>query len=112
MDWRNTAENLAISIIIFLIGGFVGYKASRATSSDVINQLTPVITEAIKKETNKIVNEIKFENNKFKKNDSLKIIIDQKPTNDQKPINVTIKESDSIPNEKKGFFGRLFSKKE
>ena len=112
INFKNAFENAILFSLGALLGSFITFKVLIGTTDVVMDQVTPMVTEAIKKETNKIVNEIKFENNKFKKNDSLNIIIDQKPINDQKPTNVIIKESDTIPKKKKGFFGRLFSKKE
>lgn len=112
INWKNTAENLAISIVIFLIGAAVGYFASTFTAKAMIDQMIPTIEKAIDKETikNEIRNDITMQDNKFKKNDSLNIIITQKPDNMQKPINVITTKKDSISEPNKGFFERLISK--
>jgi len=103
INWKNTAENLAITIIIFLVGSFVGYKASTYTNKIVIEQLIPTIEKAIDKETikNEIKNEIDLHIDKIKKSDSLNININQKPINNQKPTNVIIEKSDSASPKKK-----------
>ena len=113
INWKNTAENLGLSIITFLVGAAVGYFASTFTAQAMIDQMIPTIEKAIDKETikNEIRNDIIMKDNKFKKNDSLNIIITQKPDNIQKPTNVIVSKKDSITLEKKGFFNRLFSKK-
>jgi len=91
MNFKNLAENLIIVIFSALVGGFIGYAASTQANKQSIELLTPTIVEAIKKETtsikNEITHDIKISNNKFKKNDSLNIIITQKPNTVQKPVN-------------------------
>jgi proteasome assembly chaperone (PAC2) family protein len=112
INWKNTAENLGLVIIAFLVGATVGYFASTFTAKAMIDQMIPTIEKAIDKETikNEIRNDIILKDNKFKKNDSLNININQIPANNQKPVNVVVKKKDSIPVKRKGFFGRLFSK--
>lgn len=113
INFKNTAENLAISIVVFLVGAFVGYKASTMANKNVIEQLIPTIEKAIDKETikNEITNDIRVAIDKIKKSDSLKINIIQTPDNKQEPVNIIIKSKDSIVKKKKGFFKRLFKKK-
>jgi apolipoprotein N-acyltransferase len=114
INWKNTAENLGLSIITFLLGAAVGYYASTFTAEKMMAQMIPTIEKAIDKETikNEIKNDIKLNIDKIKKSDSININIHQVPENNQKPINVISSKKDSIPAEKKGFFKRLFSKKE
>ena len=113
INWKNTAENLAITIVILCAGAFIGYTASIKSNKMTIKLLIPTIEKAIDKETieNNILNKIDLKIDKIKKSDSLNININQKPINNQKPTNVIVKTKDSIP-EKKGFFKRLFGKKD
>ena len=113
INWKNTAENLIITIVILLIGAFIGYKAARMAQNDVVEQLIPTIEKAIDKESikNTIHNAIDLKIDKIKKSDSLNININQIPDNVQKPTNVIIKNQDSIPKKKRTWFGRLFKGK-
>ena len=96
INWKNTAENLGITIVIFLVGSFVGFKASTSATDNAIAQLKPTIEKAIDKETikNEIKNEIDLNIDKVKKSDSIQININQKPDNKQKPINILSSKED------------------
>lgn len=115
INWKNTAENLIIMIVVFLVGAYVGYKASIIATDKAIAQLKPTIEKAIDKETitNTITNAIDLEIRKIKKSDTLTFNITQQPLNELKPINY-IEKLPKLPKQKdsirKGFFGRLFSK--
>ena len=89
MNWKNTAENLAISILTTLAGACIGYFASTFSNKQSIKLFTPTLLEAIKKETvkNEIDNKILID--KIKKTDSLKIVLS--PQNEQKAINSNAK---------------------
>lgn len=106
MNFKNLAENLIIVIVAFSAGGYIGYKASIESNRMSIELLTPTITEAIKKETtnikNEITNDIDVKIHKVKKSDSLKINIVQDPNNDLKPkIKVESKKDTIVKVEKK-----------
>lgn len=111
INWKNTAENLGLIIVAFLVGAAVGYFASTFTAQAMIDQMIPTIEKAIDKETikNEIRNDIKVDIDKIKKSDSLTINIKQVPDNMQKPTNVITPTKDPIPEKKKGFFKRLFN---
>lgn len=109
INWKDAAQNLLIAIACFITGGYVGYKASRVTSIGVINQLTPVIKEAIQKETTAIKNEILLKDFKIKKSDSLNININQKPQSKIEQIKVN--EVDTIKTKKVSWWKRNFGKK-
>jgi divalent metal cation (Fe/Co/Zn/Cd) transporter len=96
MNLKNVIENLIISIIIFIVGGYVGYKITKVTSNDLIEQLKPTIDKAIDKETisNTINNAIDLKIDKIKKSDTLEISINQNPVNDLKPTSSINKTSD------------------
>ncbi len=117
INWRNTTENLGLILITAIVMGgfglFGGYFISTKTNQQTIDQLKPIIAKAIDKETikNEIQNDIDLRIDKIKKSDSLNINIHQIPDNTQKPTNIIISKKDSVPEIKKGFFGRLFSKK-
>ena len=89
MNWKNTAENLAISILTTLAGACIGYFASTFSNKQSIKLFTPTLLEAIKKETvkNEIDNKILID--KIKKSESLKIVLS--PQNDQKAVNSNTK---------------------
>lgn len=95
MNFKNLSENLIIVIISAFVGGFIGYKASTSANKQSIELLTPTITEAIKKETtsikNEITHDIKVDIDKIKKSDSININIVQKPDTKQDPKNTVIK---------------------
>ena len=114
INYKNTAENIAIFFIGGILGALIGVTTVMHTTDNIIKQMTPTIMHAIDKETikNEIKNEIKVDIDKIKKSDSLKIVIDQKPINNQKPTNVVIKEKDSaIDKDTRSWFGRTFGKK-
>lgn len=112
INWKNTAENLGLVLVGVVFGAILGYKISIKTAEVLLEQQKSLIERAIDKETikNEITNEIKIEIDKIKKSDSINININQTPDNKQDPTNIIIKKQK--PEKKKGFFGRLFSKKE
>ena len=115
INFKNAFENALWLVLGALLGAFITYKVLIGTTDNIIEQMIPAIEKAIDKETirNDILNKIEIKDNKFKKNDSLNININQEPVNNQKPENIIVKveKVDSIPKKKKGFFGRLFGKK-
>ncbi|MBV7268375.1 hypothetical protein [Winogradskyella luteola] len=120
MTWRNTAENLGISIVAFLAGAFVCYKVMDktvdTTTKRILEANNEVIMEAIRKETTSITNEFKTEIKKLK-NRKGEVTLDVKPVIDNQ-IKQQEQNGDTltvVPEEKKedrpGFFKRLFGKK-
>lgn len=107
INWKNTAENLVLTIITFLVGAIVGYYASIFTAEKMIEQLTPTIKEAILKETTKIENKIDMKIEKIKKSDSIHINISQEPKNDIKQQKVSVKNNDTV-RKNRSWFGRTF----
>lgn len=109
INWKNTAENLGLVMAGFLVGALVGYRVTISTAKSMVREVRPTIEKAIDKESikNEIKNEIKID--KIKKSDSIKITLE--PINNQKPVNVLTKK-DSTKQKKKGFFARLFGKKD
>ncbi len=107
INWKNTAENLVLTIITFLVGAIVGYYASTFTAERMLEQLTPTIKEAILKETTKIENKIDMKIDKIKKSDSININISQVPKNEIKQQKVSVKNTDSV-RKNKTWFGRTF----
>lgn len=71
MNWKNIIIGLLIGCLLGFVGG---YKWATQL-------LTPTIQEAIKKETSLVQNDIDLNIKKIKHSDSLKISINQKPTN-------------------------------
>ena len=114
INWKNSFENAIWIGFGVLLGSFITYKVQSATMDNIIAQMTPAIEKAIDKEsiTNTIHNAIDLKIDKIKKSDSLNINIKQVPNNNLTPENVIIKPIEKTPKKKKGFFGRLFSKKE
>lgn len=108
INFKNTTENLGITIIAVLVGVFIGYTISVRTSKTLLKEMLPTIERAIDKESikNEIKNEISID--KVKKSDSLKIILS--PTNNQEPTNIII-QKDSLEKEKRSWIGRILSGK-
>ena len=98
MDFKNTAENLFIILVVMVSTSYLTYKVtiSAALESSVVTakSFVPAIEKAIDKETikNEISNDISLEIDKIKKSDSLTILVEQKPTNKQEPDNKLSKE--------------------
>lgn len=84
----------ALLIATNLITGFTAHLSTLNTQKKVVEQIKPVLQQAIDKETikNEIKNEISID--KIKKSDSLKIIMD--PVNNQKPVNIIYSGKDSV----------------
>lgn len=115
INWKNTAENLILVLIGVVAGAFLGYFISIKSSEVMLESQKEIITEAIKKETTAIHNTVKTEINKVKnrKGEPINIVIE--PNNDnelnQQNNKITSQDSTSVPEEKLGFFKRLFGGK-
>lgn len=99
INWKNTAENLALILIGVIVGVIIGHKVTKVTGESLINELKPTINKAIDKETiaNTINNAIDLKIDKIKKSDTLEININQTPDNNQDPVNIITQEPcDSI----------------
>lgn len=111
INWKNTAENLGLSLISIIVGVVIGYKVSVTTAEKMLHKQKELIELAIKKETTSINNSVTTEISKVKsrKSEPINIVID--PT-----TNSAISNKDSVQfvpvEEKEGFFKRLFSKKQ
>lgn len=114
MNFKNLAENLIIVIVAAFVGGTIGYYASTNANKQTVELLRPTIEEAIRKETNQISNTFKTEIKKLKtKNGQSQIEI--KPVLENEIDQDTIVEDSlslATPEKKKGFFNRLFGKKD
>ncbi|MBL87198.1 MAG: hypothetical protein CMO82_11130 [Winogradskyella sp.] len=101
VNWKNLTENLIITVIIFIVGAFVGHKVTKITSESVVEILKPTIDKAIDKDTveNSIYNAINNNFEKIKKSDSLTITIDQQPANDNRPTTTVNKAEDCVVNQ-------------
>lgn len=113
INFKNVTENLVYIISTNVLTAFIVYNVSVKANLQAINAFTPTIDDAIAKHTTAITNAIEIKDNKFKKNDSLNIIIDQKPTNNQKTDNISVKkvgisEKDTVKTKKKKRFLGLF----
>lgn len=52
MNWKNTTENLIITIISFIVGAFLGYHITYNITNKIIKSNQKIIIESIKKPTN------------------------------------------------------------
>ena len=106
VNFKNLAENLIIVLVCVSVGGYVGYTASLSANKQSIELLTPTITEAIKRETtsikNEITHDISVKVDKIKKSDSININVIQTPNTSQKPDN-TIKQSQVLKGCEEGY---------
>lgn len=73
MNFKNIAENLGIAIVMLVLGGFIGFFASKKSYESAYAQMTPTIEKAIAKATNEITNEIKVD--KIKKSEPVRIVM-------------------------------------
>ncbi|QQV91578.1 hypothetical protein Peternella1_42 [Winogradskyella phage Peternella_1] len=114
MNWKNTAENLLIVLVGVIAGVAIGYYVSVTTAKAMLDNQKEIIVEAIRKETTSILNEFDVDVKKIK-NRKGELTIDVKPIIDnqinQKEVKTNIQDTISMPEEKKGWFGRLFSNK-
>ncbi len=121
INYKNTTENLGIVIVSALLGAFICYMAMIKTQKSVTEQLVPALVEAIRKETtkNETNTTIEIKDNKFKKNDSLKIEIIQtpdiqqkstieKPVNTSKPPKAPGQNQNPVKKKKKSGFRKFF----
>lgn len=114
MNWKNTAENLLIVLIGVIAGVAIGYYVSVTTAKAMLDNQKEIIVEAIRKETTSILNEFDIDVKKIK-NRKGELTLDVKPIIEnqinQKEVNTNIQDTIPEPEEKKGWLGRLFSKK-
>tara|TARA_R110002049_G_C8936073_1_gene544595 strand:- start:276 stop:626 length:351 start_codon:yes stop_codon:yes gene_type:complete len=114
MNWKNTAENLLLVLIGIIAGVGIGYYVSITVAERMLDNQKDIIVEAIRKETTSITNEFKTEIKKLK-NRKGTVVLDVKPILenqiDQDEINTNTRDSIPKPDKKKGWLGRLFSKK-
>lgn len=87
MNWINTAENLGITLISFIVGVLLGAFVTFQITQKVIDSNQKVLIEAINKESTAINNEYDIKNKKG----TLEII----PTNDieSNESNIIIKDT-------------------
>ena len=117
VNWKNTAENLGISIITFISGAFTCYfvmsKTVDSTANRILKANNEVIMEAIKKETTSITNEFKTHIKKLK-NRKGSVSLDTRPILENK-IHLNPKDTltEAAPKalRKESFFKRLFKRK-
>lgn len=89
INWKNTAENLALVVVGIVVGTIIGHVITKITSESITELLKPTIEKAIDKETisNTISNAIDLKIDKIKKSDTLQINVNQEPMNDMEPKN-------------------------
>ncbi|WP_417289615.1 hypothetical protein [Corallibacter sp.] len=117
INWKNTAENLILVLVGVIAGVAIGYYVSIKSAEAMLENQKDIITEAIKKETTAIHNTVKTEINKVKNRKGEPININITPNTDQElkqqnnaDQNVS-QDSTSNPEQKRGFFRRLFGGK-
>ncbi|AUS04490.1 hypothetical protein [Pseudotamlana carrageenivorans] len=112
MNWKNTAENLALVLISILVGVGIGYYVSIQVAETMLNNQKDIIVEAIRKETTAINNTVKTEINKVKnrKGEPINIVVEPY-SNNELDIKKNIQDSTPAPEPKRGFFRRIFGGK-
>lgn len=118
MNWKNSTENLGISIAAFLAGALVCYlvmsRTVASTTSLILEKNNEVILEALKRETTSIKNEFNTEIKKLK-NRKGELTLDVKPIIEnqieQNGDTISVTQPQPEPKKKRGFLGRLFGKK-
>ncbi len=119
VNWKNLVENLIIIIVVFCVGGTVGYIASTKSNETTIALLRPTIEEAIRKETTAITNQVTTQIKKIKgkKSEPVQVVITPNTKSVIENTKQKMNTVDSIPfienepKEKKSFFRRLFKKR-
>ncbi len=110
INWKNIAENLILTLISVIVGVFIGYIVSIKVANSIIENQKTTIEMAIRKETTSITNQVTTEIRKLKatKSEPINIVID--PTT--KSV-ISSKDTSQIivVQKKKGFFKRLFTKR-
>lgn len=111
MNFKNVAENLVIVLIGIVFGSVLTFYMITQSNKALGKQLTPIIQQAIAKETTAITNEFITEIKKLKSKNGGNVELIITPDIDNKAqTNIT---KDSLPEkEKTGFFKRLFGKKD
>ncbi|TLP81360.1 hypothetical protein [Maribacter sp. ACAM166] len=109
MNFKNAAENLLIALIGVVFGCILTFFIITQSNKALSKQLTPIIEQAIAKETTAITNEFITEIKKLKSRGGSTVELNITPDIKNKAQTITTK--DSLP-EKKGFFKRLFGKKD
>lgn len=123
MNFKNVAENLAIALIGVVFGAVLTFFTITQSNKALSNQLTPIIKQAIEKETTAITNEFITEIKKLKSKNggTVELVITPEIENQAQ----TIKNDNTKPQktkvqtniakdtlqQKEGFFKRLFGKK-
>lgn len=109
LNWKNVAENLVLILIAMTIGVLLGAFVAIKVTDIVLDNQKQIIETAIKKETTSIKNEFKNEFGKIKNKgtEPINIIID--PNSNSVIQKDSVKESG--PEEKDGFFKRIFKRK-
>lgn len=107
INFKNVTENLVYIIATNVVTAFLVYNVSVKANLQAIHAFAPTLDKAIAKHTTAITNAIEIKDNKFKKNDSLNIIIDQKPISQIKQKTKVIGDTSKIdkPKKKKKFLG-------
>lgn len=98
INFKNTTENLIITIAVMLTVGFITYRVTISSALEAnkqtIEALRPSLIEAIKKETTAIKNDINVDVDKIKKSDSINININQIPEN---KLHQVVKKAELVP---------------
>lgn len=113
MNWKNTAENTLILLLGILAGTVLGFKVSVTTAEVMLENQKELIYEAINKNTTAINNTVtnEFKKIKSRKSEPINIIIEPNSENAiQSNMLLDTISSGQPKRERKGFFGRLFSK--
>ncbi|MFI1771006.1 hypothetical protein [Thalassobellus citreus] len=84
IPWRTILVIILCALFFLPIGAKIGHKYSWLSTEKTLNNKT--ISNAINKSTNENNTSIKLEGNKFKHNDSLNIVLTQKPTSTQEVV--------------------------
>lgn len=112
MNFKNVAENLAIALVGVVFGAVLTFFTITQSNKALSNQLTPIIKQAIEKETTAITNEFITEIKKLKSKNggNVELVITPDIDNKAQTVKTETTTNDSLP-EKPGFFKRLFGKK-
>lgn len=114
INWKNTAENLALilitGVLFCALGLFGGYRISIKVSETMLESQKSLIEQAIEKDNTAITNNVSTEIKKIKSKKSEPINLDLNPLMSAEISKNQEKDTVSEQQPRRSFFKRLFTK--
>lgn len=114
INWKNTAENLALilitGVLFCALGLCGGYFISIKSSERMVLSQKSLIEQAIEKDNTAITNNVSTEIKRIKSKKSEPIVLDLNPLINSEITQKQEQDTVSVTTPKKSFFKRLFTK--